>query len=163
MKVFLKCIPLLALGLMASACGIYSFSPGGKSEIETIAVTQFENKTVETGLSARMTDLVVDAFLNDGNLRVVSESEADAVLLGTLTSYRREAYTYDETDNVSQYVVKLVFDVVLQKGGEDEELWKEAFYSEGIYDANVETEDDGQVRAADKLVVDIINRTAKSW
>jgi hypothetical protein len=163
MKAIVKCIPLLALGLSAVGCGFYSFSSGGKSDIKTIAVTQFENRTVETGLSARMTDLVVDAFIADGNLKVVSESDADAVLKGILTSYRREAYTYDEADNVSQYVVKLVFDVVLQKGGEDEELWKEAFYSEGIYDADAETEDDGQARAADKLVVDIINRTAKSW
>lgn len=157
-------IILFALAtLLFVGCGIYSFSPGGKSSIKTIAVNQFENKTIEAGLSNRMTDLVIDAFISDGNLKVVSEKEADAVLVGTLTSYRREAYTYDESDNVSQYVVKLVIDVSLQKGGTYEELWKEKFYSEGIYSVDSETEDDGQVQAANKLVTDILNRTAKSW
>ena len=75
----------------------------------------------------------------------------------------REALTYDETDNVSQYVVKITFDVTFQKGGSYEELWHEVFYSEGIYAADTETEDEGQKRAADKLVIDIINRTTKSW
>ena len=125
-------------------------------------MTQFENKTIEYGLSSRMTDLVVDAFLSDGNLKVVSPSDADAVLVGTLTNYERKPYTYDESDNVSQYVVKLVFDITL-KGEGDKELWTERFYSEGIYSADDQTEEDGQALAADKLVVDIINRTTKSW
>ncbi len=56
-----------------------------------------------------------------------------------------------------------MFDVTLQKGESDEELWKETFYSEGIYSADTETEEEGQAKAADKLVVDVINRTTKSW
>lgn len=155
---------LLCLSAVCLAgCGIYSFSPGGKSSIKTISVSQFENRTIESGLSSRMTDLVIDALITDGNLKVVSAEEADAVLIGTLTSYEREASNFDESDNVIQYTVKLVFDVTLQKRESEEEIWKEVFYSEGIYSADTESEDDGQVRAADKLVVDIINRTTKSW
>ena len=145
-----------------TGCGIYSFSPGGKSSIKTIAVMQFENKTIEYGLSSRMTDLVIDAFINDGNLKVVSQSEADAILIGVMTNYERKPYTYDESDVVSQYVVKIVFDITLH-GKDEKELWRERFYSEGIYSADEQTEDDGQVLAADKLVIDIINRTTKSW
>jgi hypothetical protein len=163
MKNLPRYVAFAAAILSLGGCGIYSFSPGGKSSIETIAVTQFENETIESGLSSRMTDLVIDAFISDGNLKVVSSADADAVLVGTLTSYRREAYTYDESDNVSQYAVRLVFNVTLQKRESGEELWKEVFYSEGIYSADTETEDDGQVLAANQLVVDIINRTTKSW
>ena len=43
------------------------------------------------------------------------------------------------------------------------EIWKESFYSEGVYSAEDETEDDGKERAAAKLVVDILNRTTKDW
>jgi hypothetical protein len=153
---------LVGACLLVGGCFVYSFSPGGKSSIKTVAVRQFENETIEAGLSSRMTDLVVDALLADGNLKVVSESEADAVLMGTLTSYERKPYTYDESDNVTQYVVELVFNIILQGEGE-EELWRERFYSEGIYNADEQTEEEGQVLAAEKLVVDIINRTTKSW
>ncbi len=148
--------------LIAGGCGVYSFSPGGKSSIKTIAVTQFENETIEYGLSDRMTDLVVDAFIADGNLKVVSASEADAVLTGVLANYERKPYTYDETDIVSQYVVKIVFNMELQKN-DGSQIWKERFYSEGIYETELETEEDGQVEAAERLVIDILNRTTKSW
>jgi hypothetical protein len=165
---------ITAMAILTAGCGIYSFSPGGKSLIETIAITQFENKTIESGLSGRMTDLVVDAFISDGSLKVVSENDADAVLLGVLSSYKREAYTYDESDNVSQYVVKLVFEVKLLKGDSEEEFWSETFYSEGYYATDLgtssdsaltiaATEEGAQAQAADKLVSDILNRTTKSW
>ncbi len=148
--------------LFFAGCGVYSFSPGGKSSIKTIAVKQFENETIEYGLSSRMTDLVIDAFISDGNLKVVSQSEADALLIGTMTTYERKPYTYDESDVVSQYVVKIVFDITLQ-GNDEKELWRERFYSEGIFSADEQTEDDGQELAAEKLVIDIISKTTKSW
>jgi hypothetical protein len=155
-------ITLVLAGL--TGCGIYSFSPGGKSSIKSIAVTQFENETIEVGLSTTMTDLVVNAFIMDGNLKVVSENEAEAVLQGTLSSYTREPHTFDEADNVSRYAVRIVFGIVLKKGGgSDEEIWKQSFTSEGIYLADEEAEEDGQSRAAQKLVIDIINRTTKNW
>jgi len=154
---------MAGLSLIAG-CGIYSFSPGGKSSIKTISVAQFENKTIEVGLSSSMTDLVVDAFIADGNLKVVGETSADALLIGTMESYSRVPFTYDEFDNVENYAVRITFDVILRKGGtEDEELWHERFTSDGVFSADDETEEDGQVRAAEQLVVDIINRTTKSW
>jgi len=162
MKIYPKGLIAVLFLVSCTGCGIYSFSPGGKSSIKTIAVTQFENKTIEYGLSSRMTDLVIDAFISDGNLKIVSQSEADATLVGVMTNYERKPYTYDESDVVSQYVVKIVFDITLQ-GENEKELWRERFYSEGIYSAEEQTEDDGQALAAEKLVIDIINRTTKSW
>lgn len=162
MNIFPKGLVAVLFLVCCTGCGVYSFSPGGKSSIKTISVTQFENKTIEYGLSSRMTDLVIDAFISDGNLKIVSQSEADATLVGVMTNYERKPYTYDESDVVSQYVVKIVFDIVL-KGKDEKELWREKFYNEGIYSADEQTEDDGQVLAADKLVIDIINRTTKSW
>jgi len=45
--------------LTGAGCGIYTFNPGGKSSIKTIAVSQFENKTIEAGLSSRLTILLL--------------------------------------------------------------------------------------------------------
>ena len=174
MKILSNLFLSAGLILAVSGCGIYSFSSGGKSSISTIAITQFENKTIESGLSGRMTDLVVDAFISNGTMKVVSEAGAEAILYGTLTNYQRDPYTYDEADNVSQYVVKLVFDVTLKKGDVDEDIWSETFYSEGYYSTDASTsgddqlqlatsEEEAQVQAAEKLVQDIINRTTKSW
>jgi len=154
---------IILMVILSGGCGIYSFSPGGKSAVKTIYVPQFENKTIEVGLSGQMTDLVVDAFISDGSMKIVDKDKAEAILSGVLSSYRREAYTYDEADNVKQYVIKMTFAVVLKDREKNENIWLETFYSEGIYDAITESEEDGQVYAAKNLVVDIINRTTKSW
>ncbi|MFH2035815.1 MAG: LPS assembly lipoprotein LptE, partial [Candidatus Zixiibacteriota bacterium] len=90
-----------AVLILGAGCGVYTFNPGGKSSIKTIAVTQFENETIEVGLSSRLTDLVVDALIADGSMKVVSAENAESILHATLTSYNRQAYTYDESDNVS--------------------------------------------------------------
>ncbi len=154
----------IAVSALLVGCGIYSFSPGGKSSIKSISVAQFENETIEVGLSSSMTDLVVDAFISDGNLKVVGENSADAILIGTMKNYSRVPFTYDEFDNVENYAVRITFDVILRKGGtEDEEFWHEQFTSDGVFAADSETEEEGQIRAAEQLVVDIINRTTKSW
>jgi hypothetical protein len=166
MKTIYAVIILFVLTIVMIGCGIYSFSPGGKSNIKTIAINQFENKTIESGLSSRMTDLIVDAFIADGNIKVASADQADAVLVGTLTSYDRKAKNYvsdNSSDAVEQYAVNLVFDVILTDPHQNKELWRETFYSEGIYDPSSETEEIGQSRAAEKLVTAIINKTTKSW
>lgn len=155
-------VAMLSVAIFCS-CGVYSFSPGGKSSIKTIAISQFENKTIESGLSSRLTDLIVDAFISDGNLKVVSPDKADAILSGTLTGYERKAKDYTASDTVNQYAVMLVLEVTLGAPGGEKELWKDRFLSEGIYAAGTETEEDGQARAIEKLVVDIINRTTKNW
>jgi hypothetical protein len=144
-------------------CGIYSFSPGGKSSIKTLAIPPIENRTIESGLTTRLTDIVIDAFIANGSMKIVSSDAADAVLIGALTKYERKAKTYDESDNVTQYAVYLSFDLALKDGAGEKEIWKDSFYSEGIYDAFTETEEDGQSRAAEKLVTDIINRTTRNW
>ncbi|MCX6827438.1 MAG: LptE family protein [candidate division Zixibacteria bacterium] len=144
-------------------CGIYSFSPGGKSSIKTIAISQFENKTIESGLTSRMTDLIVDAFISDGNLKVASLDKADAILTGDLTNYERKAKSFTESDTVNLYTVNLTFDFTLTDRKTEKPIWKETFYSDGVYSPTTETEEDGQSRAVSKLVIGIINKTTKSW
>jgi len=97
-------------------------------------------------------------------MKVVSADNADAILHATLTNYLREAYTPDESDNVTDYIVKINFDVRLEKGNESgEELWSDKFYSQGVFLSDSETEEDGQIKAANQLVTDIINRITNRW
>ena len=154
---------LVVLLLVVSGCGIYTFNPAGKTNIKAIAVERIENKTSQYDLTDRMTDLVIDAFLEDGTFKVVSSENADAVLAATFTSYVRIPYEYDENDVVTSYSVKMSFDVALKKPGEEADIWKETMVQEGIYNADSETEEDGQQRAVDRLIDAIIDRTTKSW
>lgn len=154
---------MLLLMSAAIGCGVYSFDPSGKSEIQSLAIERFDNKTAEFGLSDRLTDLIIDAFIADGNVQVVPPDRANATLTGTLTGYRREPYEFDENDQVQSYRVVLNFEIAMVKPDGQEEKWRQQITEEGIYDADTETEEDGQRRASERLVETIINKTTKDW
>jgi hypothetical protein len=154
---------LSAISLYSAGCGVYTFTQAGKSEIQAIAVERFDNRTAEHDLADRMTDLVIDAFIADGTMKVVSIDNADAVLVGVLTRYDRKPYKYLENDVVESYSVTMDFDVVLKNPRDDSEIWRERLIQEGVYSVEAETEQDGQGRAVERLVESIVNRTTKSW
>ncbi|HOD67512.1 MAG TPA: LptE family protein [candidate division Zixibacteria bacterium] len=151
---------LTGLGL---SCGVYTFNPAGKSSIKTIAVSRFENQTVELALTDQITDGVIDAFIADGTLAVAPEDAADAVLAGTLVSYTRAPYQYTSGDAVQSYRVTMDFDIALVNPKDNSEIWKERMSQIGIYDPATETEEDAQRKAIQNLVQAILNRTTKSW
>jgi hypothetical protein len=163
-------LPILGIGfLVVIGCAVYTFNPKGQSEIKSINIERFENKTPEYGLADQMSDLVIDAFIADGNLKVVPLENADAVLSGVLTRYERKPYKYDQNDQVASYEVVIDFDITLKKPKTDSEIWREKMTQRGIYNVlasetgDVETEADGQQKAIKLLVEAIINKTTKGW
>ncbi len=157
-------LPTLSLLLMlVGACGVYTFNPKGKSTVSSIAIERFENRTPEFGLADQMTDLVIDAFIADGNLKVVSSGNADAVLTGVLIQYERKPYEYDQNDVVESYYIEMDFEIALKNPRDESEIWKEKMSQRGIYQVATETEEDGRLEAIELLVEAIINKTTKSW
>ena len=146
-----------------TGCSVYSFNPRGQSDIQTIAIEPFENQTSEYGLADRLTEVIVDAFIADGNLRVVSADGADAVLVGTLTHYERTAEKFDENDQVEEYKIIMDFRIALRNPDDQADIWSEQMRQEGIYNAVEESEEEGQERAGARLVQAVIDKTTKSW
>jgi len=149
--------------MSAGGCGVYTLNPAGKSKLGSIAVEPFENKTSEYGLTDRITEIIVDAFIADGTIKVLPSSAADAVLTGVLTRYQRVPQEYDENDQVQKYKVVMDFEIALKNPDDQSDIWKEQMRQEGIYDAASEMEEDGQRLAGQRLVEAVINRTTKSW
>jgi outer membrane lipopolysaccharide assembly protein LptE/RlpB len=154
---------LIMLLINISGCGVYSFSSSGKAPFESLHVTQFENNTIEYQLSDLLTVAVVEAFIHDNTVEIKESSRAEAIMKGTVVSYRRDPYTYDQSDEVSEYAVKVAVHIKVVKSDSEEIIWEKEFYTEGIYDALAETEVDGQKRAAAQITGDIISSTTKSW
>jgi len=158
-----RAVPLLCLCLFVftTSC-IYSFKGTGGALVESIAVEQLENKTNQAGIADRVTELVVDALVADGRIDVVSPSSAESILSGALTGYRRTPKAFDESDQVSEYAVTLTVQLTLSKRESEQEIWQETFSQEGTYNVATETEEDGQSRATDLIVTDILNKTTRS-
>jgi hypothetical protein len=157
----------MAAGLMIlsllSACGVYTLNPRGKSSISTIAVEPFENATDQYGLADQVTVTVIDAFIADGSMRVVSADVAEAILVGTLTSYRRAVHEFNEAEQVSRYKVVVGFDISLKDPSDQSDFWNVNLTLDGIYSAEDQTEEDGQADVGRQLVEAVLNKTTKSW
>lgn len=147
-----------------SGCGVYSFSGSGLSGINTVAVPLFENQTQEYGIREALTEKIAERFVQDNTLKVVNEKTAESILQGVITKYEREAHTFDEQENIKEYIVRIWVKVSFEEKKNKKTIWEEEnLLGWGIYSALDETEDLGKERAIEKLAEDIVNKTVKGW
>jgi hypothetical protein len=154
---------LIVMAFAIAGCGVYSFSSSSLGGIKTVAVPQFENKTVEYGIEGDLTAKVIDQLIADNALKVVALADADAVLSGEVVKYERVAYTYDKSDNVSEYKVNIYVNFTLARKGGKALVERNNMLGFGVYSAAEQTEDDGKQAAVDKLARDIVDETTKTW
>lgn len=153
---------LLAV-LSTCACTPYSFSGGRTALVKTVAVPVFENQTTQFGLAEALTAGVINGFVEDNQLKVADARVAEATLNGKVTDYQRKAYTFDEHDQVKEYLVEIWVSAELVKRDTTGPIWSAAsIRGFGDYPAD-SAETMGQRRAIKKIAEDIINRTVKSW
>jgi len=156
-------LPLLITIL--AGCGYYSFSGSTlPSHIKTVAVPLFTNRTTQYGIEGKLTESLITALVRDNTLKVVPEGRADSVLRGSIVDYKKEAYTYDENENVKEYIVHIYVTASFEDLRKKRELWKEEkLEGWGTYLAQGETEDKAQERAIDKLSEDLVNKLIAGW
>ena len=148
---------------LVSGCGVYSFSSSSLGGVKTVAIPQFENKSLEYGIQEDLTAKVVEKFLADNTLKVVGLADADAVLRGEVVKYERVPYTYDKSETVSEYKVNIYVNFVLERKGGKAMLEKSNMLGFGTFSATTGSEDDGKKQAIDQLARDIVDETTKTW
>ncbi len=154
---------LAGIIILTLGCSVYTFNPKGKATITSIAIQRFENKTSEYGLTDRITDEIIDAFISDGTFKILPIDDAEGILIGDLIRYARKPHSFDQNDQVQEYKLEMDFEIVLKKPSDDSEIWREKMNHVGIYDVISETEEDGQEKVIFLLIENIINKTTKSW
>ncbi len=158
-------VSLSALAL--TAC--YGFAGGGlPPSIRTVAVLPFDNQTPEPTLTQEVNSRVREAVQNRLGLRQASESQADAVVRGTITRYEPDlpvAYTGDDEENqvtVTRRLVQITLSVEILDQRQDKPLWQRSgLLLEGDYDPGQEAQ--GRERALDKLVTNIVEGAQSQW
>lgn len=118
---------LLFLLLLLSSCG-YRFTPVGGVVPEgtrTIAILAFANGTNEPYVDVEVTKAVVDEFLADGRLQVVSSEAADLVLKGTVTKFDMTPSGYTTANYVQSYTVSIGMDVTVEDEKTHKIIWQE--------------------------------------
>lgn len=151
--------------LVVSGCGYKLVGQGSlPKHIKTIAIPIFANDTLEEGIEEVLTQAVIDEYVRGGKLRLVSESEADAILRGSIRSYRSdEVVTYNELNEVSSYKLTINVDVELEDRTNDTVIWKTENLAEdadfdGGPDVDITTEKENENNALTEVAEELAQR-----
>ncbi len=152
--------------LLTVSCVKYSFKGALPSYIKTIAIPLFEDRSNWVGLQERMTEQVINAFVEDNTLRVMEDEESsDLLLTGTIMPLqnRRNSIAGDETVEEEQLVVSVKIECVNQQTGKP--LWSSTVSDFGVISgtATLDEQDAAIEVATEKIVIDIVNRTIAAW
>lgn len=151
----------LILALIFISC-TYSFNPSLYSHIKSIAIPVFGNETVKYGLAETLTEKFIQAFMEDGRLRISGENEADSVLDGKIFKYENLPFIYDEYEKASSFKITIGIEVQFQDRVKDRIIFSRKFEDWGYYPADGE-EEEGIERAVEKLKDKVIRKIIEGW
>src|SRR5262245_55617522 len=97
---------IAAAAVAVSGCA-YTVSGVLPSHLKTLAVPVFANKTVEFRLADDVTEAITNAFIADRRLRIGRERDADAVLRGSIVTYKNQVYGYTTQERAVTYEIVL--------------------------------------------------------
>ena len=121
------------------------------------------------GMETKITDAVINRFLLDGYLKVVSsEDQADLVLKGELTNYEKQPLRYNEaTKDVEEYRANIIVNMTLTDLKENKAVWTEkdfVGYTEfALVGPKAISEDAAINDAIEDLARRVVERTVEDW
>ncbi len=173
--------------LAASGCG-YSTQTSLDEKYQTVYVSAFRNASREYDLQAPLTNAVIRKFIADGRLTVVDRPNADLLLEGVILDYKLKGLTFDDNDDVTQFLCLVLAGVRVTDAATGEALWEDprmvgetTFYTRASGQSsdrlrgNAETflptvrsfaseeENRGAAEALEQLASDIFYRTIEPW
>lgn len=171
-----KSLAVLGLCLWAVGCG-YTTRSALPSEYQTIFVASFKNKIDYTAeakrnlylplLELKVRQAIVNRFQFDGSLRLAKDDKADLKLSGELTGYEREVLQYTNNNDVQEYRIRIVVNMILTDTATDEIVWEEpGFAGEATYFPSgplSRPESAAVEEATIDLAKRVVERTIENW
>jgi hypothetical protein len=178
---------LAGLALAAAGCG-YTTKSSLDPSYQTIAVSAFQNYGKEYDLQAPLSTAIIRKFVADGRLEVVDAKDADLLLEGVILDYKLKGLTFDQYDEVTQFLCVVTAGARLTDQQTGKILWEDrylagetSFYTRAAGQSsdrlrgNAETflptvrsfsseeENRGASESLEQLASDIFYRTIEPW
>lgn len=142
--------------------------------IKTIYVETVKNRldaekiyAYQPGLEMDITNAVIRRLQQDGTVRVVEQSKADAILKTELVSLEQEGLRFNSLAGVSQYRLFIVVRMKLVEAKTGNIIWEEPNFSGGTeYYVTTVTSIGEQKAAVDgvqRLAYNIVDRIVEDW
>lgn len=156
---FALIVLVLAPTLMAADCQ----APQGNlpANVRSVAIPTFANRTDRAGLELDVTQRVLHEFLAGSELAVKpTVEEADAVVRGEIYGYQRIPISWDQTNRIVQYKLRILCRVTFEDRRTGAVIWKvddiDGVTAYSLLATPPESEEQAIFKAADELGRDII-------
>lgn len=132
------------------------------ADVRSVAIPTFANRTERAGLELDVTQRVLHTFLSNSQLAVKPRiEEADAVIRGEIYGYQRVPISWDQTNRIVQYKLRILCRVRFENRRTGEVIWQtddiDGITSYSLLATPPETEEQAIFLAADELARDIIH------
>lgn len=161
---------MLFLLVALSGCFRYSFTGTSiPDEVESIYIPFFADQSSSGvgDLSDRLNQALVDRFINQTRLRLAnSQASADAVLEGSITTYRNEAFSVTGEEQTSLNEVTISVRATFQYTDEEQAEWSSSFNGSETYDTNenpIEGETIAAQEALSQIADNMFNDAVSDW
>jgi hypothetical protein len=155
MKRTVKYLTIIIILIILNCCG-YSTRSLLPGYISKVHIKIFENQTYKTGLDEIATNLTIEAFRKNSNLKIVGEDQADIVINGKVTGFSKEPYIYTGALNISQYKVTIRFSVICFDQVKNTIFWQGDVTEWAVDKDEEEGIREATKRAAERLVTVIL-------
>lgn len=163
------------LGVLALSGCAYGFAGGGlPPEIRTVAVEPFENQTTDPTIAQQVNRTIREAMEQRLGLQIVAESQADAVVTGTVRLYEpdqpvgyrgtgsTDGSVRGGTVEVSKRLLRLTVELsMVDRRTEKSLLRQRTFPADAQYDPGREAE--GRRTALELLVNALVKEAQSQW
>ncbi len=159
----------LLLILILPGCP-YSFSGSSlPGHIKTVAVPVLANETLDATIADEVTRGLLDAFLEDGRLKVAGEARADCLVEGRVTAFDRRVYSYTTDQQPEEYIAVIKVALVIKDRVKNKDMWSDerleatATYAASTGGGSGKTEEDARTEAIALIAQDVLARTLEQW
>lgn len=151
---------LALLPFLLSGCFRYSFTGTSIPEdVNSVYIPFFADQSSSgiSDLSDRLNQALVNRFINQTRLQLANtQGSADAVLEGSIVSYRNEAFSITGNNRTTQNEVTITVRATFRYTDKEQAEWSSTFTGSATYDTN-ENPIEGESNAADEALSQIAN------
>jgi hypothetical protein len=164
-----KIIVLIGIFFILAGCS-YSVHSTAYPNLKKILIQPFENKTAEYYLGDDLLTFLSNSFRDDGRLRPVTVAP-DCQLEGTILDFSETVFSYDQSNNVQEFQVKILFSVTLTDLQKNQVIYenKSLLISEnyapnpGEGTSTYRTKQAAEQQIYSDLFQDILKNSLESW
>ncbi|MDY7033443.1 MAG: LptE family protein [Thermodesulfobacteriota bacterium] len=121
-----KGVLILGLALCLFSCG-YHFAGKGEglpSDIKTIAIPFFTNKSFEPGIENFFTNALIDEFLKRGRVDIGKTKDSEATITGVITSFKTSPISFNGNNRALEYRATVTLEVSLKRNDNGTVIWE---------------------------------------